>query len=254
MLDYYADSHNLGKGLLRKIICKLEAKVVSQANATVICTEKRKEQIIGCRPNKLYVIHNTPDYQSINSGLSVIKSTNSDRMKIIYVGILVGSRMLREIAKIVAEDDRYEFHIGGFGELEKSFEELSKKHSNIFYYGKMPYANTLALENEGDIMVAIYNPAIRNNQFSAPNKFYEALMIGKPLLMARGTGFDDIILKEGIGMVVDFSIEGIKAGLEQIWKQKDMWSDIQKHEKSLYNDEYSWEIMKTRIEQMYNNL
>lgn len=254
MLDYYADSHNLGKGVFRKIICKLEARVVSQSHATVICTEKRKKQIIGCKPNKLYIIHNTPNPQNINTEISLIKSTNDNRMKIVYVGILVNSRMLREIAEIVAKDNRYEFHIGGFGVLENYFDNLSKKYSNIFYYGKIPYASTLALENEGDIMVAIYNPTIRNNQFSAPNKFYEALMIGKPLMMAKGTGFDDIILKEKIGIVVDFSVEGIKWGLEQLWKQKNKWSDICRNEKELYKKEYSWNIMEERIKQMYNNL
>lgn len=254
MLDYYIDSHNLGKGILRDIVRKTENKVIEEADATIICTEKRKEQIAGSKPKRLYVIHNTPDVQSIDPNITVIKSKDKDKMKIVYVGILANSRMLKEIAEIVANDTRYEFHIGGFGKLESVFDEYAKNYENIYYYGKLPYAKTLALEKECDVMVAIYDPSVRNNQYSAPNKFYESLMIGKPLIMAKGTGFDDIIERHNIGTCVDFSKVGIEKGFQDIFNRKDNWKQIEEKATTLYNQEYSWAKMEVRIKEIYSNL
>ena len=52
-------------------------------------------------------------------------------------------------------------------------------------YGKLQYSQTLALESQCDIRVATYDPSIRNHKYSAPNKFYESLMLGKPIIMAK---------------------------------------------------------------------
>ena len=254
MLDYYIDSHNLGKGILRDIVRKAENKVIEEADATIICTEKRKEQIGGSKPKRLYVIHNTPDVQSIDPNITVIKSKDKDKMKIVYVGILANSRMLKEMAEIVANDTRYEFHIGGFGKLESVFDEYAKKYENIYFYGKLPYAKTLALEKACDVMVAIYDPSVRNNQYSAPNKFYESLMIGKPIIMAKGTGFDDIIEKYRIGCVVDFSKNGVMDGFNLLAAKKELWDQMSRSAKQLYQEQFSWMIMEKRIEEIYSSL
>lgn len=252
VLDYYVDSHNLS-GKIRSIIKKSEDKIIKTSNATIICTEKRKEQINIGNLENLFVIHNTPDISMVDNETSVMTS-KSDKMKIVYVGILAGSRMLKEIAEVVSRSNNMEFHVGGFGQLEEYFKETADSHENIYFYGKLPYNKTLALESEGDVMVAIYNPGIRNNQFAAPNKFYEALMIGKPLIMARGTGFDDIIESQKIGVLSDFSSNGIEESLKEILSKRSKWETMSGKAKELYITSYSWDIMKKRIKDIYSSI
>ena len=94
-----------------------------------------------------------------------------------------------------------EFHIGGFGQLENYIIEQSQRNNNIYFYGKLPYGKTLALEQACDIMIAIYDPSFANHKYAAPNKFYESLMLGKPIIMAHHTGFDNIIERNRIGVL-----------------------------------------------------
>lgn len=192
--------------------------------------------------------------QSIDPNITVIKSRDKDKMKIVYVGILANSRMLKEIAEIVANDTRYEFHIGGFGKLESVFDEYAKKYESIYYYGKLPYTKTLALEKECDVMAAIYDPSVRNNQYSASNKFYESLMIGKPLIMAKGTGFDQIIEDNSIGITVDFSKDGVRRGFDELLSNRENWHSYGTKAKQLYETEYSWAIMESRIQEIYDSI
>lgn len=59
ILDFYVESHNMAKSRIGNVIKRVEIKVINNSDLTVICTEKRKEQILGSHPKKLIVIHNT---------------------------------------------------------------------------------------------------------------------------------------------------------------------------------------------------
>lgn len=251
ILDYYIDSHNMRNSVIEKIIKTKENKVIESANVTIICSEKRRAQIAGSCPQKLFVIHNTPDSDMLCS-VTNEKKISSNRTKIVYVGILAPSRLLMELVNIVSSDETLELHIGGFGKLAESISERAQKVNNIFYYGKLPYEETISLEMQCDIMVAAYNPEVRNNQFAAPNKFYEAMMLGKPIIMAKNTGFDEIIESESIGSLIEFSQNGLSKGIADLVQKRDCWIDIEKKEKALYKSEYSWSIMKSRIQEIYD--
>ena len=252
ILDYYVASHGLRKTVLEKPICKLENSVINGADATIICTEKRREQIAGSRPKRLAVIHNTPSAAQLKQ--CAPKTQQTERIKIVYVGILEPSRLLREIASAVSERNDLELHVAGFGTLKAFFEEQAQAYDNIYFYGRLTYDHTLSLENECDIMLAIYDPAIDNHRFAAPNKFYESLMLGKPVIMVRGTGMSEVIEENGIGECIAFSKEGFIGGINRLIRRKDEWPTIGRRMKELYGNQYSWDMMEKRLMQIYTEI
>lgn len=252
ILDYYVDSHGLRKTILEKPIRKLENCVINDADATIICTEKRKKQISESRPKRLTVIHNTPSAAQLKQ--CDHKTQQTERIKIVYVGILEPSRLLREIATAVSENNGLEFHVAGFGTLEAFFLEQSRIYDNIYYYGRLTYEHTLSLENECDIMLAIYDPVIENHRFAAPNKFYESLMLGKPVIMARGTGMSEVVEENAIGELIAFSKEGFIDGVNRLIRRKEEWPLIQKRMQEIYRNQYCWDEMERRLIQMYADL
>lgn len=252
ILDYYVASHNLRKTVLEKPICKLENSVINCADATIICTEKRKEQIAGSVPKRLAVVHNTPSTAQLKQCDN--KTQQTGRIKIVYVGILEPSRLLREITAAISESKNLELYVAGFGTLEDFFVELSQIYDNIFYYGRLTYDYTLSLENECDIMLAIYDPAIDNHRFAAPNKFYESLMLGKPVIMARGTGMSEVVAEKGIGELIEFSKEGFIDGVNRLIGRKDEWPLIESRMKEIYRNQYCWDEMERRLIQIYTEI
>lgn len=253
VLDYYAEGHILPGRLLNSIIEFFEIRVINSANATAICTEKRKEQIRKASPRKLYVIHNTPDsVQQMDTSFQVNGCTG--KLKLVYVGVLSRMRLLKETVEVVSKMDDVEMHIGGFGEYEDWMQKAAEQYSNVFFYGKLQYSETLALEKQCDIMMAVYDPSIRNHKYAAPNKFYESIMLGKPIIMAYDTGHDDIITKNDIGILTEYSESGIRDAIYALEKRRNEWNDMGKRAMNLYNSNYSWTIMTERIEEMYRNL
>ncbi|MEW9109059.1 MAG: glycosyltransferase family 4 protein [Cytobacillus gottheilii] len=251
IFDYYVDAPFGVPSRIKRLIEKVDHRIINSADGVIICTEKRKKQIKGTNPKRLAIIHNTPA-NNINMFEKI--DLDKSKIKIVYVGILGSGRFIKEIAEIVKNNPRYEFHIGGFGEYENYFKYMSEEHSNIKFYGKLPYKKTLELENSCDIMTAIYDPKVPNHNYAAPNKFYESLMLGKPIIMVKNTGMDEVVSINDIGMVIDYDKKVLKKAIETLVNRKNEWPIISLKMKSLYMREYSWGEMEKRLLELYGDI
>lgn len=256
IFDYYSAAHSF-PNIIRKWVISMERKVIDDAYCTIICSEKRKEQIVGASPNKIVVIHNSPSKSLYKNGDSSFPDgcfSSGDRCKIGYVGILSKSRLIEELVSIVCRRNDLELHIGGFGQLESFVLEKAKTNANIFYYGKLPYQSTLVLENEMDLLTAIYDPSVENHKYAAPNKFYEAIMLGKPIIMVHNTGFDAEIESNKLGVLINYTEDGLEEGIDRLISMRSSWNEIKLRGQSLFNELYSWDIMEERLVSLYSGL
>lgn len=249
IFDYYIDSHYV-PNKIRKIVEKTEINIINKADLTIICTEERREQIKKARPKKCIVIYNTPriDESSINQ--KIIKSSNN-KFKIVYVGILQDNRLLKEIGEEIKKYPDFELHIGGFGQLQNYFLGLSQKYNNIFYYGQMKYEDVLKLEKDANFLFATYNPEITNHKYSAPNKLYEAMALGKPIIVCKNTGIDKLVNNENIGLSILYSEKEFMESVEKLYNNKNSQKQLSYNAKKLYNEKYSWEQMEKRLVEEY---
>ncbi len=241
------------KNVFQRLVKKRQFRIINKADGTIICTEDRKRQIAGAKPRRLEVIHNAPFEEQMKRERKPFRK-NADKIAVAYVGILQDYRLLKEIGAYFEKHPEYEWHVGGFGKYREYFEDLDKKNDNIFFYGRIPYEDTLALEAECDIMLAVYDPAIENHRFAAPNKFYEALMLGKPVMMVKGTGMSEVVEKEGIGCLIEYSENGFSEGLHDLVRERERWNEMKKKMQSLYRAEYSWDRMKGRLLKLYDEI
>ena len=244
IFDFLGDINEAG---LSRLLAKIQYKLINNVNATIICSEQRKEQIRGSSPKKLEIIHNSPQ----NADIQEMYNLNKDKIKIVYVGILQEKRYLREMADILRTLNNVELHIGGFGKLEPYFKQLASRNTNVFFYGKMQYHETLSLEKSCDIMTAVYDPSVRNHYFAAPNKFYEALLLGKPLVMIKNTGMSSIVADNKIGELSDYNVESLKEAFRRIIQRKNEWESISERMKKIYEKDFSWDKMEKRLVDLY---
>jgi glycosyltransferase involved in cell wall biosynthesis len=251
IFDYYVDAFNV-PSRIKTLIEKKDHAIINNADAVIVCTEKRKEQIAGTSPTKLAIIHNTPpNYDGEELGTL---NLSKDKVKIVYVGILDEGRLIRETAEIVKSNLDYEYHVAGFGRLAPILEDMSNCYENIFFYGKIPYNETLKLESSCDIMTALYDPSNPNNYYAAPNKFYEALMLGKPLIMVKNTGMDDIVEKNGFGEVIAYNKDSFNKSLERLKAKRSDWKTMSNRMKNMYKTTYSWSEMEKRLLSLYDEI
>lgn len=244
--DYYSNGHGY-TGVLKEIVNFIENSVINKAFATIICTEERREEIRKAHPRRLYVVHNTP-----NLLIEPLSPKLHDRVRLAYVGVFGKTRFLYELTEYISTRKDCELHIGGFGaNMESYFEKKSEEFDNIFFYGRVPYHKTIEIEKNCDILPIIYDPSLLNHVYAAPNKFYEALALGKPMIMAKGTGMSTVVEEYNIGEIIDYNISGLENGINRLIEKKEQWHEMGKREQDLYTTKYSWEEMKNRINELY---
>lgn len=200
IFDFYADTHYLPLGL-NKIIKKEELNIINSADATIICTEQRIEQIKGSKPQNLTVIHNTPSFN-----FNWKKNKPNVRLKICFIGALIQDRLLIEIMREIKNHPEYDFIFGGVGCFEEEIKKLASELDNVEYLGSMPYNKVLDIENACDVLFATYNPEVKNHRYSAPNKFYEAGCLSKPIIVCNNTGVDELVKQYNSGLCIDYSV------------------------------------------------
>jgi len=79
---------------------------------------------------------------------------------------------------------------------------------------------------------------------------YEAMMLGKPLIVAQNTGFDALIEEEGIGLSIEYSRQDFRQALDNCLANPQILKEMGQRAKKIYA-KYSWPTMRERLLQAY---
>lgn len=228
IFDWYVDSRSV-KGFFKWVIYAQEFLNIKLSEAVIICEEERRSQII-YKPKQLWVLPNIPNFKE-----RIVGHQKNDKLTIGYVGILAGARGLENLIKYAQENDNVILQIGGFGELEPLLQGGS--YSNIKYYGSVPYIKALQILNSVDIIYAMYQKTNRNHILAAPNKYYEGLYLGKPIITTAGTIVGDKTNRYKTGFVIEESYQDLAELIDSITSSK--IDEYSKNAEDLWNSRYS---------------
>lgn len=252
--DFYTESRNM-PSFLKKFFRKQEIKVIDKSDYTIICNEERFEQIKGCSQKNIEVIHNVPvlDEKLEESIKNHKENSNDSNIRLCYVGKLSKNRFILDIIDVVSKNKDIILDIAGVGPVENEVIEASKNNENIIYHGKIKYEDAIKLYLDCDLMFAIYDPSVKNHRFSAPNKIYESMILGKPIIVAKDTGMDKIVEKYDMGLVINYDKKEFENALNSIIDKKEKMLKMSQNAKGAYSN-YCWNTMKARLINIYENL
>lgn len=242
--DYYVDAHPV-PGVLKRYIEKQEIAVINQAELCIICTEERKEQIQNANPQKLLVIHNSPDVE--------VCQNTEERYDYTYCGSLFGGRLIGEILRDYPDHNHLKFAYAGYGQFAEDCRALQEINQCFSFLESIPYSQVLEIESQSKVISAIYDPSIRNHRLCAPNKFYEALALGKPLVVCRGTGIDKVVEKNNLGIVIDYAADDFYKAVETLCADAELRKEMGKRARTLYENEFRWSVMKQKLMDAYGS-
>lgn len=173
---------------LKKIVDIYERHILKNANIAILADECRLEQHSIIKDDRLLILENVPTYEKIpytNLGLK----SDTNKFSLGYFGVLEkDNRGLEDTVEAIIATSNWEFHIAGYGELEDFFKEKAKQYPNkIKFYGAQSPETGLAIMNNMDVLLGLYYKNIPNHLYAAPNKYYEHLILNKPLITTEGT-------------------------------------------------------------------
>ncbi|MEM3365460.1 MAG: glycosyltransferase family 4 protein [Candidatus Methanomethyliaceae archaeon] len=253
--DFYADAYvPVTASLLRKAIRSFELFLIRAVDATIIVDECRLKQI-GFKPRNLYIIYNSPPdvYSKLSSKEDALFMRSSFR--IFYGGGIEDGRGLYHLVECCQHFSDVTLIIAGFGSLERHFVNFIKGKKNVVFLGRIPYTQVLNWSMKCDCIVALYDPRIPNMVYASPNKMFEAMMCGKPIIVTAGTNMAEIVLREKCGLVVKFgNVNELRKAITTLKNNWDLAISLGNNGRNAYLKKYSWRFMGERLVQLYGLL
>jgi glycosyltransferase involved in cell wall biosynthesis len=216
--DSYGDARNMS-GIARKVVDALEGFAALRAHVVILPDVCRLEQVpAGIKDVR--IVENVPFVSRTPDGTRLSAST--DRIKLAYVGILEAEhRGLEDLMSAVSlYPGKVELHIAGFGPLAGSCKEKMREHGNIRFYGAVTPDKAIQLMNECDVVIGMYYRTKSHHLRATPNKYYEHLMLGKPLVTTIGTPPGSKIAADYSGWALEEGAASIEALIEQVTREE----------------------------------
>ncbi|MEJ2302378.1 MAG: glycosyltransferase family 4 protein [Anaerolineales bacterium] len=251
IFDFYSDHLRATPAWIKSAIRYLDLRVINQADAVILVDEARKQQIAGSHPKYLEVIYNSP--QDVLRDLQAMNQPHPrSEMHLVYVGLLQVERGLMELLEVLRLRPEWTLDLAGFGGDEDKILELARLLPNVTFHGRISYKHALELSNLADVLLATYDPTIPNHRYSSPNKVFEAMMLAKPIIVARDTNMDRIVSAAGSGLVVPYGdISALEMALARLANDSHLRLSLGKNARKAYEMIYSWSRMQTKILQLY---
>ncbi len=107
--------------------------------------------------------------------------------------------------------------VAGAGVLAGRCSEAASRHPHIRFHGSLTTVDALALMARAHVIVGLYYRSSPNHHYAAPNKYFEHLLLGRPLLTTLGTPPGERVAAASTGWAI---AEG-RPALAQWWAQLD---------------------------------
>ena len=200
----------IGIGIIGRFLSHIERLAINRATLAIFPDVIRLEQY-GVRSNeKIKIIGNIPEIQ-IQSNM--LKPHSDERpLRIVYMGTLEAAhRGLEYLPSICSElPDKIAVLVGGMGALEDYFARLSKSIDNLNYVGQQDYSLALKRMATADCLYGPYLLTASAHRYASPNKMYEHLALGKPLITNVGTPPAKLVKQLGSGFLFDGTFHGLQ--------------------------------------------
>lgn len=213
--DHYADTRAIG-GPARAVFNGIERFLARHADLTLLADESRYEQHELSPAEHIMVVENVP---ASPLQAQPIDTQEPGPIRIGYLGVLEPRhRGLENLLEACAGQPGVTLHFGGYGPLSERIEAAARQHDNIVVHGPLSHEAGLNMLANMHCTVGFYHLSMPNHRYAAPNKYYEHLLLGRPLLSTRGTPPGTRVEQEQTGWALDETVDAIRDWLAHATK------------------------------------
>ena len=174
---------------------------------------------------------------------------NDNIFKVVYVGNLSSNIDLSEVknaAKLFKERNiKIQFVICGGGNYLEIFKDMMQDLDNVIFPGWVNQEQVSALAERSNVwLIPYFNK--ENFRLSLPNKTFDALYFGIPLLSSLEGEVKNLIIKNEIGMFYD-KINTLEKCLTQLYSNPKLQTAMSINAKKLYAEKFEFNMVYDKL-------
>ena len=232
--DNFSARYNLSPMILYGLRV-FEATIFRLISSSCIFPDKSRYELLGSPDvRKLYYLPNILS----DAYAPTYVGSRSDQLVVMLCGWLVDSRGLELLEDILNRtSEKVEFLLVGSG--DESMINVLRTQKRIKYLGHVDRKTNLDLMAKVDINLALYSPVILINRFALPQKIYDSLLVGCPLLVNSEVQMSTPLLKAEACLSANyFDVASISKTLNQLAENKFPLTKLSKNS-LIYGAKYS---------------
>jgi glycosyltransferase involved in cell wall biosynthesis len=193
---------------LRKTIRFVEGILIRRTSVVFTTGPEDASHLTALYPiRRIAVLRNLPRIQHASRPVSFASCFNNSGVKkiLLYQGILIRGRGIPACLKVLKTYSEGGLVLLGGGEHESEFREMANAlgiTDRVFFAGKVDQTKLLQYTAGADVGLALIDSISSNNMFALPNKLFEYIMAGLPVIVSDLPQMRTIVQKYKVGAVV----------------------------------------------------
>ena len=170
---------------------------------------------------KIVTVLNSPRYQEPRNTRRLHHELDIPERKkiVIYQGGLVGGRGIERLLRVFAERDDgvHVLVLMGYGDRETLIREYADAHDNIYFKNAVEPAVVLEYTASATVGVAYIDNPSMNDQLCLPNKLFEYIMAGLPVIVNNAPEMCRLVKENQVGVVLDdLTVQSLACALRDL--------------------------------------
>ena len=202
------DSHELWPDMMlapepvKTIARKIEKMLIGRADLVITVNE-----LIAAELKSRYSLKRTPQvvYNCPKSGSYRKRTKNPTRIKVaLYQGLYAPERGLENLIE-AADYLLPDVHLvlRGYGVTERELRSVAAGRRNVHFNRPVKMSELISVATEADVGLIPYLPTNLCNYFASPNKLFEYILAGLPVVASNIPFMRKVILENDIGALFD---------------------------------------------------
>jgi len=246
-------------------LSRIEKKYAPEADAVIAVTPMRGEIMQKMYPSirELEIIENAPEKLKDlppKGKLRSITGASPDSLIALYQGVICPERGLEELLRAaqLVKNPALRFVIIGMdawnGTLQRTASEMGLDQK-VFFLPPVPSEELPEITVDADMGFILFRNTCLNHYYSLPNKLYEYMMAGVPIIASCFPELQRVIEGVGSGLTVDpDSAESIAGAVENLANDPSARHRMAASGRAAALDMYNWEPQSLKLKNLYRRL
>ena len=236
--------------MLESVLVKFASSVINVSNS--IANEYSRLYDIP----KPYLVLNCPPYheQTKHNLFRERLAIRADQSIFLYQGGFSKGRGIELLLEAFSDlgVDTNVLVLMGYGPLEGLIQEKAKQQKTIYIHSAVRPDVLLNFTSSADFGILFYEDTCLNHRYCSPNKIFEYLMAGLPVLTSNLVEMKRLVETEGVGIVAkENTMEGFRRAVSASLQQN--YFAIQKNVFAV-RKKYCWEEQEKVLKEIYDAL
>jgi hypothetical protein len=239
-----------GRARWSQALLSVAARAARSRADRLIVTDERRFARVGSHQAKTEIIANYPETREGFTG----QPLRTGPIRIYVAGSLSRARGLPQILSVAERLEHVVITSAGW--LYDSFaSEQFAPHPKVDFRGILTARQSLELAAECDAVFAFYSPHSVNNVLASPNKVYDAMLVGRPLIINSEAEVSEWVTSEGFGFRCPYEDEdGLLQIVRSLASHRLNLPAFAAHSQRRLQGEFCWERMEERLGVLYGGL